>query len=139
MSRERPNEITGLRLQWQRKLIQPRHPPLFPSRLTPSLPPELLLVTWGLCFIAAKAETPATRGRDFTKPIKKGKEIVTKKRRSSSIRSEASDAEEQPYWSSTKRGRGDFSGGSIRVIPPVRADYRGGEDLSKPVFYKKYC
>eukprot|EP00904_Undaria_pinnatifida_P004016 jgi/Undpi1/13615/HiC_scaffold_9.g03269.m1 len=80
---------------------------------------ELLLVTWGLCFIAAKAETPATRGRDFTKPIKKGKEIVTKKRRSSSIRSEASDAEEQPYWSSTKRGRGDFSGGSIRVIPPV--------------------
>eukprot|EP00904_Undaria_pinnatifida_P004018 jgi/Undpi1/13617/HiC_scaffold_9.g03271.m1 len=80
---------------------------------------ELLLVTWGLCFIAAKAETPLTRGRDFTQPIRKGKEMVTKRRRSSSIRTQASDDEEQPYWNSTKRGRLDFAGGSIRAIPPI--------------------
>ena len=108
-------------------------PPLLPRHLLPSLRSELLLVTWGLCFIAAKAETPLTRGRDFTQPIRKGKEMVTKRRRSSSIRTQASDDEEQPYWNSTKRGRLDFAGGSIRAIPPVSGDYTGGPGVSHGV------
>eukprot|EP00904_Undaria_pinnatifida_P004017 jgi/Undpi1/13616/HiC_scaffold_9.g03270.m1 len=86
---------------------------------------ELLLVTWGLCFIAATSESPTHRGRDFVQPIKKGHEIVSRKRRRSATRTTSPDseggAEEQPYWITSRRNARDVNGRSSRVIPSVGA------------------
>ncbi|CAM9435020.1 unnamed protein product, partial [Laminaria digitata] len=102
---------------------------------------EILLVTWGLCFIASRSEAPTQRGRDFIQPIQKGAEIVTRKRRrsSSSTASLAAEGfgEEQPYWhtsgnSTTGRSQQRASDGSFRVIPPVGS--RPGANVSASFF-----
>ncbi|CAM9319117.1 unnamed protein product, partial [Laminaria digitata] len=88
---------------------------------------ELLLVAWGICFVASRTQTPTHKGRDFIQPIQKGKEIiVSRKRRRSSTSTVTLAAEgfgdEQPYWSATARVQQEATGGSsnsARVISPV--------------------
>lgn len=100
--------------------------------------PELLLVTWGLCFIASRAESPTQKGRDFTQPIQIGKEIVSRKRRRSSTAPETFELEdrvdENSYWKTAGRGRPEPpSGGSITAIPPVSEPPAGDGRFSKPM------
>lgn len=87
-------------------------------------PPEIMLVTWGLCFIASRSEAPTQKGRNFAQPIEVGKEIVTRKRRRSSASTATLAAEgfeeEQPYWNTAGRNQqSEATPGSFRVIPPV--------------------
>ncbi|CAM9884006.1 unnamed protein product [Scytosiphon promiscuus] len=75
---------------------------------------ELLLVFWGLIFIATReSREPKLKARDFAKSIQVGKEIITK-RRSLSVDSSApaSRVEERPHWESAYRGSDPPGGGS---------------------------
>lgn len=116
------------------KLSRPDTPSSPPSSLSyaclvPSLPKkEILLVTWGLCFIATRDQTPTHKGRDFVQPLQKGIEIVVRKRRSSlhptvCSDSEAYGEEERPHWEPLARARRSGAappgGGSTRSIPSV--------------------
>eukprot|EP00904_Undaria_pinnatifida_P010737 jgi/Undpi1/6794/HiC_scaffold_21.g09270.m1 len=89
---------------------------------------ELVLVAWGVCFIATRVDIPTHRGRNFTKVIRKAKNIAGKrKRRRSSTGTEASDAEEYvngpAEWSAEEKACQDVSrGDDIIVVPPADSD-----------------
>lgn len=87
---------------------------------------EILLVTWGICFIATREQAPSEKGRDFSQPLQK--------RRSSLQPTVCSDSEcygegERPHWEPSARARrhGPVPGGSsIRSIPSVNGGSVGG-------------
>ena len=112
----------------------PRPPPLWPFPILLQL--ELLLVTWGLCFIAATSQSPTYKGRDFAQPIKKGQDIVSRKRRRSSTRTTSLEseggAEEQPYWITSGRDAHDASGRSCPAVPPVSGNFCVCDGQIKP-------
>ena len=87
---------------------------------------ELLLVGWAICFVASMAQSPTEKGRDFTQPVKRGKEIVGRKRRKNRTQTMTPDSEdggeEQPYWSAAGRGLQEVPDGSILVVPPPVGD-----------------
>lgn len=104
-----------------------RSPP--PTRpFAPSRQPELLLIAWGVCFIATRIETSTYKGRDFTQLIQRGKGIASRKqsrrssRRRSSTRTEPcgveGSADERPEWSAEEGVRQDHHHGGV-VVPSV--------------------
>lgn len=73
----------------------PPHPPSPPVT-------ELLIVAWGLCFIAALREsTPRLKARNFSAPFVDGKKVITNRLRNHSSRTSGPDSEqghERPHW-----------------------------------------
>lgn len=76
---------------------------------------EVLLLIWGIFFIATRDTTPEQRARNFVKPIQRGKSLMGVKR-SSPPPAVASDAaggsEEQPHWDITNGGPLEATGSS---------------------------
>ncbi|CAM9747341.1 unnamed protein product [Ectocarpus sp. 8 AP-2014] len=90
---------------------------------------ELLLILWGLFFIATREERePKMKARDFAKTARTTKELVTR-RRSLSVDSAAasttSAVEQRPQWEAAFRGDTaavpQFGGGNTAVptVPPA--------------------
>jgi len=100
-------------------------------------------VTWGICFIASSSETPTERGRNFKKSIQRGQEIVSTKRRKTGTQTPTPDSEgrseEQPYWSTAKRGRHEGPHGSIRVMSPVSDTLQAGRLRLRSVVWCISC
>jgi len=65
---------------------------------------ELLLICWGLFFIATRPERETLKARNFAKSVAKGKEVI--RRRSLSVDSSASASREEarPQWDSASQG-----------------------------------
>lgn len=112
---------------------------------------ELLLVCWGLFFIATRPDRePKMKARNFTKSVAIGKEIVMRRRSlsvdSAASAASASQAEERPRWDPAYGGSNSSSaapplpprgGGStkaggtaaavgFRIIPPGNGGAAGG-------------
>ena len=97
---------------------------------TPHVAPELLLVIWGVCFVANRSESTAYRGRDFTQPIQVGIDIAGIMTRSSTqpMTSSAEGCDGEPPDRSTQwRSRQEIPGQRTRDIPPVSDDLAGGK------------
>ncbi|CAM9350825.1 unnamed protein product [Ectocarpus fasciculatus] len=92
---------------------------------------ELLLILWGLFFIATREERePKMKARDFGKTVQTTKDIVTRRRSLSvdSAPSTTSGVEQRPEWEAAFRGNTaavpQFGGGNTAVptgppVPPV--------------------
>lgn len=86
---------------------------------------ELLLIFWGVFFIATREERerePKLKARNFAKTLQTGKEIVTR-RRSLSVDSSVPppQAEERPHWESA------FQGTNPALAAPPPLPPRGGD------------
>lgn len=95
-------------------------------------PSEILLVVWGIFFVASRDQSSTEKGRDFSQPIERGKTIIGRKRRRTTTQTATtdpgveSDGNEQPYWSAAARGQQDAPDGSILVTPPLVSDASPG-------------
>lgn len=101
---------------------------------------ELLLILWGLFFIATMHDRePKLKARNFVKSIRTGTEVVTRRRRSLSMDSSASAsrADERPYWENEGRGSHPNTaapqGTAAAVGFPVAPFVNGGNDSSASV------
>ena len=76
--------------------------PLVAVPTPPSLSPtsELLVLTWGICFIAnSRGSEPTMKGRNFSKSLKRGSSIVLRKKRKLGRPSPPTQPkEERPQW-----------------------------------------
>lgn len=88
---------------------------------------ELLLIFWGLLFIATREERerePKLKARNFAKTLQAGKEIVTRRR---SLSADSSvpphQAEERPQWESAFQGNNP----PAAAAPPPPLPPRGGD------------
>ncbi|CAM9884073.1 unnamed protein product [Scytosiphon promiscuus] len=95
---------------------------------------ELLIVFWGLVFIATGEDRePKLKARNFTKSIRVGRDIITR-RRSLSVDSSASVSRtgERPYWESALRGNQPNSAAAAAGIPATQSA-NGSNDSANSV------
>lgn len=104
-------------------LLLPPHPS------PPPLVSELLIIGWGVCFMAAlRDSTPTMRGRDFSKFLEEGKKAITARLRMNSSQASGPDAGESHRRSqrgtapgtSTRASDGGASRGRAQVVSAGR-------------------
>lgn len=92
----------------------------YPVVLQPPRLVEVLLLVWGVFFIATVNATPEQQARNFDKPIQMGKGLMRMKRPSPppAVDSDAADgSEQQPNWDVAHGGplqaTGNSNGGTV--------------------------
>lgn len=78
---------------------------------------ELLIILWGLFFIATRHDRePELKARNFAKSLRVGKDIVTRRRSLSVERSSVRSTEERPHWEAAYRGSNPNSTAAATMI-----------------------
>lgn len=121
--------------------------PNFLLRLPGTIPrdnsSELLILFWGLFFIATRDDTPQLKARPFVEPVK---EIIRRRSLSVDSGASASQAEELPAWESAyggngnrttsagiTRARGTAAAAGFPVVPPVNGGTGSGHNRQRIV------
>lgn len=89
------------------------------SSPSPLFASELLVIFWGVCFIATRRSSPGLKARNFTKSIQRGAEVVAKRKRTLRPASSIVESDEaQPDWESAFR-RSTPEHRDSTAVPPV--------------------
>lgn len=98
-------------------------PLALPCRFQPPRLVEVLLLIWGVFFIATVNTTPEQKARNFDKPIQRGKDIMRMKRPSpppAEVSDAADTSEEQPNWDLAHGGPLQATGSSTGGTVPAK-------------------